>query len=368
MKLVAIRQTSFVRHLQRRRPLDLAEWLLTLLVLVGTSNEIGAQQPEQSRPLRIWFTRPATNWEREALPIGNGRLGAMVFGGTARERIQLNEDSLWSGGPRDTQNPEALQYLPVVRKLLFEGKPAEATKIAEAHLMGRPMRLRPYQSLGNLWLDIPGHETALDYSRELDLRRGVLKVTYRIGNVHYTRELFSSYPDQVIVMRFTCSQPGKLTLFATLDREQEFQTSTESTNRLIMRGHLDNGTGLDYYAMLLATAEGGLTFAPSRRLEIRNANNATLIFGAATGLGGLDAPQAVTERVLAAAKKPYSSLLSAHVSDYRTLFDRVSLDLGVTDLAYRPTDERLRAIQQGEFDPDLIATYFQFGRYLLISS
>lgn len=338
------------------------------ITLTGWRGLVAEVMSPVQRPIRIWFTRPATNWEREALPIGNGRLGAMVFGGTARERIQLNEDTLWSGGPRDTQNPEALQYLPEVRRLLFEGKPVEAAKLAEEHLMGRPMRIRPYQSLGDLRLDLPGHENVEDYTRELDLRTGVVRVNYRIGDVRYTRELFASHPDQVIVMRFGCSKPGGLTLFATLDREQEFQTTATPPDRVVMRGHIDKGSGLDYYVMVRAVAEGGQVFAPVRRLEVRGANSATLILGAATGLGGLDAPATVEEQVAATARKPYGALLSAHVADYRSLFDRVSLDLGATDLANRPTDERLAAVKQGAFDPDLIATYFQFGRYLLISS
>jgi len=319
-------------------------------------------------PIRIWYAKPATNWEREALPIGNGRLGAMVFGGTARERIQLNEDTLWSGGPRDTQNPDARQYLPEVRRLLFEGKPAEAARLAQAHLMGRPMTIRPYQSLGNLQLDLPGHELAEDYRRELDLRSGTVRISYRIGDVFYTRELLVSHPDQVMVIQFTCSKPGGLTLFASLDREQEFQTSTMPPDRLVMRGHLDQGRGLDYYAMVRVVAEGGQVFAPVRRLEVRGANRAVLILGAATGFGGLDAPVVVTEQVAAAARKPFTKLRAAHVEDFQPWFDRASLDLGGTEAADRPTDERLAAVQKGGFDPDLLATYFQFGRYLLLSS
>lgn len=337
-------------------------------VVYGGQRDTAERQPTSARAIRIWYTRPATNWEREALPIGNGRLGGMIFGGTARERIQLNEDTLWSGEPRDTQNPEAFQYLSEVRRLLFAGKPAEAVKLAEAHLMGRPMRIRPYQSLGNLHIDLPGHESVEDYSRELDLGSGIVRVTYRVGDVRYTRELFASHPDQVIVMRFGCSKPGALTLFATLDREQEFQTSTMPPDRLVMRGHIDQGRGLDYYVMLYAIADGGQVFAPVRRLEVRGADSAVLILGAATGLGGLDAPVAVTEQVAAAARKSFASLQAAHIADYRAFFERVSLDLGGAAARERPTDERLAEVKKGGFDPDLVATYFQFGRYLLISS
>jgi len=324
--------------------------------------------PPSAGTLRLWYSQPATNWERQALPVGNGRLGAMVFGGTGRERIQLNEDTLWSGGSRDTQNPEALAYLPEVRRLLFEGKPEEAVRLAEAHLMGRPMRVKPYQSLGDLRLDLPGHEAAQDYTRELDLESAVARVKYRVGNTVYTREIFASHPDQVMVLRFACSRPGRLTLFATLDREQEFETTNYPPAGLVMRGQIDHGKGLDYFAMLKVVAEGGRIFAPGHRLEVRDATSVTLVCGAATGFGGLDAPVVVKQQVTAAARKPYAALLAAHVADYRSLFGRVDLDLGGAEAAARPTDERLAGVQRGGADPHLVATYFQFGRYLLVSS
>jgi alpha-L-fucosidase 2 len=346
--------------------------MLAALLAPGTlASPAGTPAPapvSAPRTLRIWFNQPATNWERQAFPLGNGRLGAMLFGGTARERVQLNEETLWSGGPRETQNPEALRYLPEVRRLLFAGKPDEAVKLAEAHLMGQPMRVKPYQSLGNLRLDLPGHEAAQDYLRELDLRTAVARVQYRLGDTRYTREVFASHPDQVILLRFTCSRPGGLTLFATLDREQEFQVTNLPPDRLVMRGQIDQGKGLDYFVLLRALVEGGHVFAPGRRLEIRDANSATLVLGAATGFGGLEAPTVVAKQVAAVSRRPYAKLLGGHVADYRSLFDRVDLDLGGAEAATRPTDERLAAVRQGGADPHLLATYFQFGRYLLIAS
>ncbi|MBM3881828.1 MAG: glycoside hydrolase family 95 protein [Verrucomicrobia bacterium] len=321
-----------------------------------------------SGPLKIWFQQPATNWETQALPIGNGRLGAMIFGGTDRERIQLNEDSLWSGGPRDTNNPEALEHLPEVRRLLFAGQPAEAEKLANARLMGKPMTVKPYQSLGNLRLEFPGHEAAQDYRRELDLETAAVRVSYRVGEVRYTRELFASHPDQVIVIRLTCSQPGGLTLFALLDREQDFLSATRQPDRLMMHGQIDRGAGLEYQVNVRALAEGGQVFAPTGRLEVRSANAATLILSAATNFGGRDAVEGADRDLEAATAKPLDRLWRDHLADYQPLFRRVALDLGGSDAAQQPTDQRLAALQQGGVDPQLLSLYFQFGRYLLISS
>ncbi len=330
----------------------------------------GAGRPEAPAPggLTLWYTRPATNWEREALPIGNGRLGAMIFGGTARERLQLNEDSLWAGGPRDCNNPEARDALPEVRRLLFAGQPAAAMKLARARLMGRPMTLRPYQSLGDLHLDFPGHEAAEDYRRELDLETAVARVQYRVGEVTHTRELFASHPDQVIVLRLTASRPGTLTFFATLDREQEATTSTQPPRQVHLRGALDGGRGLEFFAAVQAQVDGGQVFTPMRRLEVRNATSATFLLGAATSFGGRDAEAVTLADLARAACKPDRTLWRDHVADYQRLFRRVELDLGGADAAREPTDIRLARFQAGADDPHLQATFFQFGRYLLIAS
>lgn len=345
-------------------------WLAVLFLGTVAQEARAAAPPPASPPggIKIWFTEPATNWERQAFPIGNGRLGGMVFGGTARERIQLNEDTLWSGGPRDTTNPDALKHLPEVRRLLFAGQPDEAVKLAEQHLMGKPMRVKPYQSLGDLRLDFPDHEAAQDYRRELDLETATVRIRYRVGEIQYTREVFASHPDQVLVLRLTCSQPGGLTFFATLDREQDFRTTTRPPDRVLLQGQVDGGQGTEYCAVLQAVADGGQMFAPTRRLEVRNATTATLFLSAGTSFGGRDAVQVAEADVQAAIKKPYAVLWAAHRRDYQALFRRVTLDLGGADAASQPTDARLAAMQKGGTDPHLLATYFQFGRYLLISS
>jgi alpha-L-fucosidase 2 len=323
---------------------------------------------ESSGKLRIWFRQPATNWEQQALPVGNGRLGGMVFGLTDKELIQLNEDTLWSGGPREVNNPEALKHLPEVRRLLFEGKPAEAMQLADRYLMGNPRRLRPYQSLGNLRLEFPGQAEVEDYQRELDLETAVATVSYRAGQARYRREVFVSHPAQVLVIRITCSQPAGVTFFAKLDREQEFLTTRRAPDRLCLQGQLDGGNGLDYQVVLKAIAENGQVTTTAQTLGVRGADAATLILGAATSFGGGDAGALSEQHVDQAAKRAYSALRAAHVADYQHLFRRVELDLGGAEAAERPTDERLASVKQGGADADLIGLYFQFGRYLLISS
>jgi alpha-L-fucosidase 2 len=234
--------------------------------------------------------------------------------------------------------------------------------------MGRPIRLRPYQSLGDLRLEFPGHDAATQYRRELDLETGVVRITYRVGGTNFTRELFASHPDQVIVMRVSADKPRAVTLFGLLDREQEFTSSAQPPDRLVMRGQLDQGEGLAYHVTLRAIAERGEIFSPVRRLEIRGADAVTLILGAATTFGGQDPEDVAEEQVRLAARKGHRSLLAAHVRDYQALFNRVALDLGGVQSATLPTDQRLQALRAGGEDAHLLTTYFQFGRYLLISS
>src|SRR5271157_2708243 len=183
----------------------------------------------------LWYTHSAQRWG-DALPVGNGRLGGMVFGGIAKERIQLNEDTVWNGKKRDRINPAALKALPEVRRLLFEGKPREAEALEEQKMMGIPNRQPPYQPLGDLNIEFSGQDNAVDYRRELELATGIVGVTYRIGNANYTREVFSSAPDQVLVVRLTCDQPGRLSFLATLTREQDSQTTAAAPDRVILQG------------------------------------------------------------------------------------------------------------------------------------
>jgi alpha-L-fucosidase 2 len=299
------------------------------------------QRPGESSP-KLWYEQPAANWN-EALPVGNGRLGAMVFGGFPRERLQLNEDTLWDGYAFDPSNPSAMPALPEVRRLLFEGKNEEATRLAERTMMGRPSRIKSYQPLCDLWLEFPGGSRDA-YRRELDLDTGI--ATTRTQSHQW--EVFASAPANVIVLRFTGSAP-RLTLSRTRDAQAE---------GLTLRGRIDCP---DWDT----TEPRGMRFA----CHVAQRDNVLLIAGA-TDFGGGD-PDAKCRETLARVERiSYDELRKAHIADHQRLFRRVSLRLGAPDLEAEklPTDKRLARVQAGADDPGLIETYFQFGRYLLMGS
>ena len=331
----------------------------------------GAEPPASAPPpaLRLWYRRPAPQWDH-ALPLGNGRLGAMVFGGVRGERLQLNEDSLWLGGPRETDNPEALAHLPEVRRLLFAGRPREAEALAEKKLMGRPNRLESYQTLGDLRLsfDHDDEGEAEDYVLALDLDAATATVSYRLAGVRYTREAFVSAPDQVLVVRLAADRAGAISTSAVLDRPQDAVTVT-SEGRLDMAGRLGS-RGLAFQASVRVLPEGGGADVFPERVSVEAADAVTLVLAAATSYHGGD-PRALVERQLAAAvTKGYERLRADHVADHRRLFRRVDLRLGGEEpaLAASPTDQRLERVKRGERDRGLDALYFQYGRYLLIAS
>jgi alpha-L-fucosidase 2 len=333
----------------------------------------------------LFYRQPAREWT-EALPIGNGRLGGMVFGGVPAERIQLNEDTFWSGGPYDPINAEALEYLPKVRQLTGEGRYKEAQDLADEKLMGRPRHLQAYQPLGDLRLVIDGHDHPTDYRREMDLDRAVVRVRYRIGETTFTREAFSSAPDQVVVVRLTADRPAKLRLLVTLDSKQPFAVRPLGDRGLLMtgrwRGDLTSpedhlklshglqarwyGEGLAFAVQVAAETQEGRLEADEKGLRVVDAEAVTLRLAAATSYKGRD-PEAACAETLRATR-PYGDLLARHVADHRSLFRRVRLDLGSAERDAVPTDERLAAVRGGTADPALVATYFQYGRYLLIAS
>lgn len=296
----------------------------------------------------------------------------MVFGGVLNERIQLNEDTLWSYGPWNTHNPDALAGLPEVRRLIHEGRPTEAAELADQTLMGKPSSVRPYQMLGDLWLEFEGHESASDYQRELDLDAGIVRVRYAISGTHFTREVLSSYPDQVLVIHLTSDRPGMISVGASLVRARDATTEEAGPDHLVMQGKLDGGAGLGFHSVLHVTTQGGEVATRGDRVVVRNADSATILLAAHTSYGTA-LPDVLCERELQqAASKNYAQLRAAHVADYQALFRRVELDLGDDSrrCSFRtlPTDERLFGFREGADDLDLIALYFQFGRYLMIAS
>ena len=331
---------------------------------------------------RMWYHQPARTWN-EALPVGNGRLGAMIFGGVAQEQLALNEDTLWSGRPHDHANPEALPHLAQVRELIFAGRYAEAQERCDQYLMGVPIHLQAYQPLGDLWLRFPDHAAAADYRRELDLEDGVVRVSYRLGQITFLREVLASAVDQVIAVHLTCDQPGQISLEIALASPHPHEIISQNDSLTLTgqwvgdgesRGLIAGmeGPGIRFQTMLTAQVEGEQVNATGESLRIKDADKVTLLLTAATGYQSTqdvsgDPAALCAAHMTQAAGKPYAELRAAHVADYRTLHDRVQLDLsGPADDC--PTDERLQAVGQGAVDPGLEALYFQYGRYLLISS
>jgi alpha-L-fucosidase 2 len=326
--------------------------------------------------LVLWYERPAREWV-EALPVGNGRLGAMVFGGLGAERLQLNEDTLYGGGPYDPTNAAALAALPEARRLIFAGQYKAANDLIGRQMMARPIKQMPYQPVGDLHLEFPGHDDApTGYRRALDLDTAIAHTTYTMGGVRFTREVFASPVDQVIVVRLTADRPGRLSFAATLTTPQQATVESESPATLILHGRNGDAFGikgaLTFAARVRAHAQGGRVRVERDRLVVERADAVTLLVAAATSYKSYKDvsgdPQALTKSYLAAAgAKDFATLRRAHINAHQRLFHRVQFDLGTTDAAALPTDERV-ARYALEHDPALAALYFQYGRYLLIAS
>ena len=338
---------------------------------------IAAQALASAAPsMVLWYRQPAERWV-EANPIGNGRLGAMVFGRLKEERIQLNEDTIWAGERRDRNNPEAAKAVPEIRRLLFAGNVAEAQSLADKTMLSIPRRMPPYQPLGDLWLRFADSGEPSEYRRELDLDTGIVRVTYRIGDTRFTREVFSSAPDQAIVVRLTSGKPGKLSFSVTLGREADSTTGVTAPDRIVLEGEAiphdkesqERKTGVRFRAELQAVSEQGSMHVENGNIVIEGADAVTLLLVAATNFRTPD-PAAACKRYLDSANKPYAQLRAAHVADNEKLFRRVRFQLGNSDdpLASIPTNERLKRVADGAEDTHLIEQYFQFGRYLLIAS
>ena len=341
--------------------------------------------PAQAAPagnLTLWYRRPAALWV-EAMPIGNGRLGAMVFGGVSDERLQLNENTLWDGYPRDGANPDSLPALPEVRRLIFEGKVKEGVKHATDHMLGKPSKVLSYQPLGELLLEFPGLPQVTHYQRSLDLDTGIASITYTHEGVTFKREVFASQPANAIVMRITASQPGRITFKSTFKRPQDSTTSSvaDDPQAIMLDGQItcldekQQARGLRFAGQLKAVATGGNVSNANGILEVAAADAVTLFVAGATNyqsgvIGSATDPQAACAATLAAAvKTPYDQLRAEHIKNHQSFFRRMSLDLG-SDPASRalPTDERIVASRNGANDPELVAQLFQFGRYLLAAS
>ncbi|RKP53086.1 glycoside hydrolase family 95 protein [Cohnella endophytica] len=325
---------------------------------------------------RLRYDRPASAWE-EAFPIGNGRLGAMVFGSPREERIALNEDSVWYGGPSDRNNPDALANVGMVRELIAAGRPGEAQELSALALSGVPESQRHYMPLGDLRLSFRGHAGEdTDYRRELDLGEGIVKIGYRAGGVSYERESFASYQDRAIVLRLTSDRPGGISLRAKLtrgptNRYYDELSKSEDGRTIVMRGNCGGAGGSDFRTVLRADLEGGTLSIIGETMIIEQADSATLIVTAATSFRHADPEAEAIRAADEASAKGYAGLRESHRKDFRSLMERVSLRIGGgTDeegLGELTTKARLNRVKEGRADAGLAALYYQFGRYLLVS-
>ena len=300
--------------------------------------------------------------------MGNGRLGAMVFGGVSKELIQLNEDSVWSGHRYYTEKPEVRENIPRVRELLFAGKHSEAQALVDKYMTTKPdARYGAYQPLGDLSLDfnLPPGEVR-DYRRELRLDLALAKTTFEIDGVQFTREVFASAPDQVLVIHLTASKPGMISFKTSLERASDAQVRIEPENILVLGGQCPEG-GSHFRAYMKVLASGGETSAMDGQISVANADSATLVLAANTNYYRPDPDKNCREQIEKGSAKSFADLKKSQQADHKSLFDRVKIDLGVgrNDL---PTDQRLQRIREGHSDPAFCALYFQYGRYLMVSS
>ena len=337
--------------------------------------EFKGQAEPPAEPLSLWYRRPARQWV-EALPVGNGRLGAMIFGGIVNERLQLNEDTLYGGGPYDPNNPESLSALPEVRRLVFEGRYSDAHKLISEKMMARPLRQMPYQTAGDFLLTFPEAKSIGNYRRELNIDTAVARVSYTVGGVRFLREIFASPVDQVIAIRLTANKPGQINFTAGMRTPQNASVRAEGKDTLVLRGVNGAARGiagaLKFQVRARVAPKGGAIEAANDAIKVSGADEAVLLIAAATSYRRYDDvsgdPEALTKQTLdAASRKKFNTLRQAHVAEHQRLFRRVKLDLGTTDAARLPTDERIKNFA-GAADPQLAALYFQYGRYLLISS
>jgi alpha-L-fucosidase 2 len=352
-----------------------------LIAVVLVAVAVLGSQPLLTQPAAnpqaklLWYRAPAANWN-EALPVGNGRLGAMIFGGVVDERLQLNEDSVWAGQKLDRVNPQAAASLPEIRRLLFEGKPAEAEAIADTTMISVPRRMPPYQTLGDLGIRFQINGPASEYRRELDLDQAIARVRFRAGGIQFTREVFATAVDQAIVVHLTADRRGAIGFSASMSRERDAAARVEGNNSVVLEGqalpasarHADEPkTGVRFAAIARVVTEGGQVEADATSVTVRGADSATILIDAATTMREADPAKPVRSHLASISSRGYEGLRDSHIADYQRFAKRAQLNLNAAapDL---PTDERLARVKAGTPDSALEALYFVFGRYLLISS
>ena len=345
--------------------------LITIFLLVHLS---GFSQTKQA--LKLWYNTPSGRVWENALPIGNGRLGAMVYGNVERETIQLNEHTVWSGGPNRNDNPLALDSLAIIRSLIFEGKQKEAERIANRVIITKKSHGQMFQPVGSLHLSFTGHENFTNYYRELDIERAVAKTSYTVDGVTYTRQSLASFPDRVIVIRLTASRPGSISFTAAFTTPQpKAKIVTQAKDLTIAGTTMDHESVkgmVKFKGLVRMKPEGGTLTSTDTSLSVQGANAVTIYISVATNFNNYkdvsgDENKRAADYLNKAYAKSFDAILPLHVAAYQKYFNRVKLDLGKTDAASAPTNERLKNFNAVN-DPEFVTLYFQYGRYLLISS
>jgi alpha-L-fucosidase 2 len=346
--------------------------VLIFLLFITT---ISFSQNKQN--LKLWYNKPSGKTWENAMPIGNGRLGAMIYGNVEKETIQLNEHTVWSGSPNRNDNPLALDSLSVIRQLIFEGKQKDAERIANRVIISKKSHGQKFEPVGSLQLAFNGHENFSNYYRELDIERAITKTSYTVNGVTYTREALASFPDRVIVMRLTASKPGSISFNAFFTTPQKRATikTTPSKELTIFGTTSDHETVkgmVNYKGIVRMKLEGGSLNANDTSLIIKDANAVTIYISIATNFNNYkdisgDENKRAAGYLDKAYPKSFATILPAHVAAYQKYFNRVKLNLGSSDATNLPTDERLKNFKSTN-DPSFATLYYQFGRYLLISS
>ena len=351
------------------------KWSILLFAICCSGGKVQAQQQENN--LKLWYDKPATQWV-EALPLGNGRLGAMVFGDPANEQFQLNEETVWGGSPYNNTNPKAKDALPRIRQLIFEGRNAEAQALCGPGICSQSANGMPYQTVGSLHLDFEGTSGYTNYYRELDLEKAVTTTRFTAGGITYTREAYTSFPEQLLVIRLTASQKKSISFTAryTTPYKKNVERSISPDKELQLDGKANDHEGIEGKVRFTALTRiensgGSLEVLSDSTLQVKNANSVTLYVSIGTNFVNYKDVSgdalATARKYMKQAGKNYTKGKLAHINAYRKYFDRVSLNLGSNAQADKPTDVRVKEFS-GSFDPQMAALYFQFGRYLLICS
>ncbi len=382
--------------ISRITPKIFALIFISVVLLLGSCDNKSETFPST---LKLWYLQPANatvidnpngatddpEWLK-ALPLGNGTLGAMVFGDVNKERIQLNEESMWSGSPNDNDNPDAFPAQAKIRKLLFDGKYKEATELTQqtqickgegtGHGNGSTVPFGCFQTLGDLWIDFEKENSYENYYRELDLEDAVVRVSYTQDGIQYKREIFVSHPDQLMVIKLTADKPASISFKSSMTRPEKFQTTAQE-NQLVMQGVLSDGkggSGLQYMARLSALNKNGTVRYTDSNLVVENADEVTLLLTASTNYvleypnyKGRDYKNISASNLEKGKNYSYKNLLKTHKEDHQKYFNRVNIKL-TSQLDTVPTDARIQKFKESKSDLHLVELLFQYGRYLLISS